>query len=533
MTTGAHEVVLVRHGETEWSRAGKHTGRTDVPLTERGQQQARAVGDALKRRRFALALTSPLARAVETCRRAGFGDIAAEREDLREWDYGAYEGRTTAEIRNDRPGWSLWRDGAPDGETAAQVGERADRVIAEARSVDGDVILFAHGHLLRVLDGSVARPGAERRTAVRARPGDDQHPRLRAGNARHPVVERACGGVTNCSGGAAADLEVDLGPPPQMLARARALTDDGVLPLGRPGLSDLADPAVGASNLCFRQRKWPFEHVRHDAHHRTEPDDGDWRVPGSDRPVAELSPEVVAPAPDRARSCKRAGVEAADCDRCDASGESGDANGTRASAGCPTPVSSVTELACITAAPAQDAARVRPRTRVAATGYDRGDACRQAEDIDGRVPVCLRSVPKLSVGVVAPALDPACVRERARMDVADLDRVHAVSKAGNIDRRMSLLRRAVAELTVLVVPPALDSANACEGARAADSGRDRRDAAGSPDTSTGVVRSVVVPSPSCPKLFRPQHLTPPVSVSAHVWEPPAAIAATPLASPET
>ncbi len=82
---------------------------------------------------------------------AGFGDTALEREDLREWDYGAYEGRTTAEIRNDRPGWSLWRDGAPDGETAAQVGERADRVIAEARSVDGDVILFAHGHLLRVL----------------------------------------------------------------------------------------------------------------------------------------------------------------------------------------------------------------------------------------------------------------------------------------------------------------------------------------------------------------------------------------------
>ena len=151
MTTGAHEVVLVRHGETEWSRAGKHTGRTDVPLTERGEQQARAVGDALKGRRFAIVLTSPLSRALQTSRGAGFGDTAAEREDLREWDYGAYEGRTTAEIRDDRPGWSLWRDGAPDGETAAQVGERADRVIAEARSVDGDVLLFAHGHLLRVL----------------------------------------------------------------------------------------------------------------------------------------------------------------------------------------------------------------------------------------------------------------------------------------------------------------------------------------------------------------------------------------------
>ncbi|HUK95676.1 MAG TPA: histidine phosphatase family protein [Gaiellaceae bacterium] len=151
MATGAHEVVLVRHGETEWSREGRHTGRTDIPLTEAGRQEAQAVGAALARHRFALVLTSPLARAAETCRLAGLGDAAEERDDLREWDYGAYEGRTTDEIRAERPGWSLWADGAPDGETAAEVGERADRVIAELRSVGGDVAVFAHGHLLRVV----------------------------------------------------------------------------------------------------------------------------------------------------------------------------------------------------------------------------------------------------------------------------------------------------------------------------------------------------------------------------------------------
>jgi probable phosphoglycerate mutase len=151
MAAGGHEVVLVRHGETEWSRTGKHTGRTDIPLEASGRREAQAVGEALKKRRFALVLTSPLARAVETCRLAGLGEGAVELEDLREWDYGAHEGRTTAEIRTERPGWSLWRDGAPDGETAAEVGARADRVIADIRSTDGDVALFAHGHLLRVL----------------------------------------------------------------------------------------------------------------------------------------------------------------------------------------------------------------------------------------------------------------------------------------------------------------------------------------------------------------------------------------------
>jgi broad specificity phosphatase PhoE len=145
------DLVLVRHGETEWTLAGKHTGRTDIPLTERGREQARAVGGALRGRSFGLVLTSPLERAAETCRLAGFGEAAAPREELMEWDYGAYEGRTTVEIRNDRPGWSLWRDGVPEGETAAEVAARVDRAIAEIRSIADDVLAFAHGHVLRVL----------------------------------------------------------------------------------------------------------------------------------------------------------------------------------------------------------------------------------------------------------------------------------------------------------------------------------------------------------------------------------------------
>jgi probable phosphoglycerate mutase len=147
----AQEVVLIRHGETEWSRAGKHTGRTDVPLTEQGRRQAEAVGAALGDRDFALVLTSPLGRALETCRLAGFGDRAQPRDELMEWDYGAYEGRTTSEIREERPGWTLWRDGVREGETIEQVGQRVDRVLDEVRSVDGDALLFAHGHVLRVL----------------------------------------------------------------------------------------------------------------------------------------------------------------------------------------------------------------------------------------------------------------------------------------------------------------------------------------------------------------------------------------------
>jgi probable phosphoglycerate mutase len=145
------EVVLVRHGETAWTLSGQHTGRTDIPLTDRGREQARALGAGLKGRRFALVLTSPLARAADTCRLAGLGAHAVPRGDLLEWDYGAYEGRKTVEIRKERPGWTLWDDGVPDGETAAQVGARVDRVIRELRFLAGDAAVFAHGHVLRVL----------------------------------------------------------------------------------------------------------------------------------------------------------------------------------------------------------------------------------------------------------------------------------------------------------------------------------------------------------------------------------------------
>lgn len=145
------EVVLVRHGETEWSRELKHTGRTDIPLTEDGRRQAGAVGTALQGRRFELVLTSPLVRAAESCRLAGFGDVVRERDELREWDYGAYEGRTTIEIRQEIPGWTIWRGAVPEGETIDEVAARVDRVIAELRDVQGDTLLFAHGHVLRVL----------------------------------------------------------------------------------------------------------------------------------------------------------------------------------------------------------------------------------------------------------------------------------------------------------------------------------------------------------------------------------------------
>ena len=146
-----HELWLIRHGETEWARLGRHTGRTDVPLTETGRDQARALGRRLVGHRFDLVLTSPLSRASETAALAGFGAGAVVDPDLREWDYGIFEGRLTSEIRADVPGWSIWTGPWPEGETAAQVGARADRVLERARAIDGDVLVFAHGHLLRVL----------------------------------------------------------------------------------------------------------------------------------------------------------------------------------------------------------------------------------------------------------------------------------------------------------------------------------------------------------------------------------------------
>lgn len=147
----AQSVVLARHGETEWSLSLRHTGKTDLPLTEKGRRQARALGPRLHAWTFSLVLTSPLQRAVETCRLAGYGEQAQLRPDLEEWDYGRYEGLTSQQIEQLQPNWSLWRDGCPGGETAEDVGRRADRVIAEVRVVDGDVLIFAHGHVLRVL----------------------------------------------------------------------------------------------------------------------------------------------------------------------------------------------------------------------------------------------------------------------------------------------------------------------------------------------------------------------------------------------
>jgi probable phosphoglycerate mutase len=147
----AHAVVLARHGETEWSLSGRHTGKTDLPLTEEGRRQAMALGPRLRTWTFSLVLTSPLQRALETCRLAGYGDQAQVRPDLVEWDYGRYEGLTSTQIEEIQPNWSLWRDGGPGGEKAADVGRRADRVIAEVRGVEGDTLIFAHGHVLRVL----------------------------------------------------------------------------------------------------------------------------------------------------------------------------------------------------------------------------------------------------------------------------------------------------------------------------------------------------------------------------------------------
>jgi broad specificity phosphatase PhoE len=147
----ADHVVLVRHGETEWSRDGRHTGRTDIPLTAEGRRHAAALSAPLRAWQFGLVLSSPLQRALETCRLAGYGPTAQLRPELMEWDYGRYEGRTSQEIAAENPGWSLWRDGGPDGETPADVGRRVDRVIAEVRQVAGDILVFAHGHVLRVL----------------------------------------------------------------------------------------------------------------------------------------------------------------------------------------------------------------------------------------------------------------------------------------------------------------------------------------------------------------------------------------------
>jgi broad specificity phosphatase PhoE len=142
---------LARHGETAWSLSGQHTGRTDLPLTANGEAQALRLGDRLRGRAFSRVLTSPLQRAARTCELAGFGKVAEREADLLEWDYGQYEGRRSAEIHAERPDWDLFRDGCPGGESPAEIGARADRIVKRVRSISGDVLLFSSGHFLRVL----------------------------------------------------------------------------------------------------------------------------------------------------------------------------------------------------------------------------------------------------------------------------------------------------------------------------------------------------------------------------------------------
>lgn len=183
-TVRHHELVLVRHGETDWSASGRHTSRTDLSLTEGGRARARALVEALSGRRFSMVLTSPLRRARETAQLAGFADVATVCDALHEWEYGDYEGLTTPEIRSRQADWSLWRDGCPGGESPEQVGARADQVLERVRHAGGDVLLFAHGHILRVIAarwielpvaagarfalaaGAVSRLGYERGTQV-------------------------------------------------------------------------------------------------------------------------------------------------------------------------------------------------------------------------------------------------------------------------------------------------------------------------------------------------------------------------------
>jgi len=144
-------VYLARHGETAWSLSGQHTGRTDLPLTERGQRNAGRLGERLKELAFVDVLTSPLQRAARTSELAGFGAVAKVDQDLVEWDYGQYEGRRTAEIHAEHPDWQLFRDGCPGGETPEQIGARADRVVNRVRRIQGNVLLFSSGHFLRVV----------------------------------------------------------------------------------------------------------------------------------------------------------------------------------------------------------------------------------------------------------------------------------------------------------------------------------------------------------------------------------------------
>jgi broad specificity phosphatase PhoE len=144
-------LYLMRHGETAWSLSGQHTSRTDIPLTEKGEQDARKLAERLRTVKFSHVFTSPLQRARRTCVLAGLGEVAEIEPDLVEWDYGDYEGQRPADIREARPGWNVFRDGCPGGESPAQVSERADRLIARLRTLEGNIAIFSHGHFGRVL----------------------------------------------------------------------------------------------------------------------------------------------------------------------------------------------------------------------------------------------------------------------------------------------------------------------------------------------------------------------------------------------
>jgi broad specificity phosphatase PhoE len=167
MSESLPRVYLARHGETAWTISHQHTGRTDIPLTVRGEANARSLGERLTGETFDGVFVSPLGRARRTCELAGFGAQARPEADLLEWDYGAYEGRTTADIRAERPGWYLFRDGCPGGESVEGVGARADRVVARLKRVNGRVILFGHSHFFRVLAARwLGLPAADARLFV-------------------------------------------------------------------------------------------------------------------------------------------------------------------------------------------------------------------------------------------------------------------------------------------------------------------------------------------------------------------------------
>jgi len=151
MSAALPQIYAVRHGDTAWSVSGQHTGRTDLPLTADGERNAQRLAERLGGRTFAQVYTSPLQRAARTCELAGYGAVAQRDDDLVEWDYGSYEGVRTADIHKTRPGWKLFRDGCPNGESLADVAARADRVVARVRAAGGDVLLFSSGHILRVL----------------------------------------------------------------------------------------------------------------------------------------------------------------------------------------------------------------------------------------------------------------------------------------------------------------------------------------------------------------------------------------------